>query len=278
MPPRKKAAKARATTTSTSKKAAATKKTTTGKKATKRARSPESSSDSEVEQGKPPQKRAKNAAEDTAPEPEVPTERGPSGKFDLYAMELPFLAKVYLPPGQKTSEPRFGALYDKILEYQAKPDSTARCVIPDAAKLADDPEKRGRLESAVLEDPMEGAPWDIALVDLRVVDSVVFPPTERAQFATPPQPNCGAGIEALMDGHCGVRAAGGVFRMQRAWSEERGGQTVEVWEGYLSFDVRYSAMYKRKGHGDGEKIGFPFWAVRARKGQDGKEIGLDEAD
>lgn len=202
-------------------------------------------------------------------------------------MELPFLAKVYLPPGPKISEPQFGALYDKILEYQAKPDSTARCLIPDAVEVAiesknkgdEEAETRGRLESAVLEDPMEGAPWDIALVKLRVIDSVIFPSAERAQFPTPPQTNCGTGIEgrtALGEGHCGVQSAGGVFRMQRAWVEERKEHAAEIWEGYLSFDVRFSGMYKRKGHGSGQKIGFPFWAVRARKGPDGKEIGLEE--
>jgi hypothetical protein len=215
-------------------------------------------------------------------------ESAASGKFDLYAMELPFLASVYLPPGQSASAPRFDALYDKILEYQAKPESTARCVIPAAPFASEDKgadtdtaekQKSGRLESAVLEDPMEQAPWDIALVDLQAVPSLVFPLAERKQFATPPQTDCGPGIEgrtALAESHCGAQRADGVFRMQRAWSGERAGKPVELWEGYLSFDVVYSGMYSRKGHGNGEKIGFPFWGVRARKNLDGKEIGLDD--
>ncbi|KAJ7270629.1 hypothetical protein B0H12DRAFT_1008888, partial [Mycena haematopus] len=266
---RKKSAKAK----NAGKKAASTsKKSAASKKQAKRARSPKSDSQPEVDQNAEtmrPKKRAKNAPVGLA-----------SGKFDLYAMELPFLASVYLPPGQSASAPRFGALYDKILEYQAKPDSTAQCVIPAVPfKGIPEDQKRGRLESAVFEDPMEQAPWAIALVDLQAVPALDFPLAERKQFATPPQTDCGPGIEgrtALAEGHCGVQRAGGVFRMQRAWGGERAGNAVELWEGYLSFDVVYSGMYRRKGNGNGESIGFPFWGVRARKDADGKEIGLND--
>ncbi|KAJ6455322.1 hypothetical protein C8R47DRAFT_1082776 [Mycena vitilis] len=321
MPPRKKAAgKAKAAGKSAPKKAAGNAKKAPENKtsAGKRPRSPDSSSGSESGDSvvtsprtKPAQKRAKKGIQDLAPEPEpepevderspcldllltysqAPADRGPHGKFDLYAMELPFLADVYLPPGQSASEPQFSALYDKILEYQAKPDSTAQCVIPGApvhssktknkadAKDTAEEQKSGRLESAIFEDPMEGAPWEIALVDLKVCDPIVFPPKERKQFATAPQVNCGRGIEGrteLAMSHCGVQSAGGVFRMQRAWTGKRGGDTVEVWEGYLSFNVVHSGLYKRKRHGGGQAIGFPFWGVRARKDEAGKEIGLSQ--
>ncbi|KAF7362895.1 hypothetical protein MVEN_00639900 [Mycena venus] len=292
MPPRKKAATtkgkktAQKATNKVEPTASKTAEASSKKQTTKRARSPESSSNvespSEVQQdSKRPQKRAKKAIEETTLEPQSTVEPNPSGKFDLYAMELPFLAKAYLPPGQ--AEPQFGALYDTILTYQAKPDFTARCAIPEAPfgkdtdGAGEENEKRGRLESAVLEDPMEGMPWDIALVDLSLADPLVFPPAERKQFASLPQTNCGAGIQGrtvLAAEHCGVQRADGVFRMQRVWTGERDGKAVELWEGYLSFDVVHGGMYRRKGHGSGEKIGFPFWAVRARKGEDGNEIGL----
>jgi hypothetical protein len=294
--------KAKTTARATTKKSTAASKTEAKKQASKRPHSPDNSSESQEETETPseveerPQKRVKKAIEvdhhvsifysanvysfrllqETVPAPEPePVGPIPSGKFDLYAMELPFLAKVYLPPGQNASAPQFDALYDTILTYQAKPDSTARCVIPDAPFT-----QQGRLSSAVFEDPMEGMPWEIALDDLRVADPLVFPAAERKKFASPaPQTGCGAGIQGrtvLVDSdHCGVASAEGVFRMQRVWTGERGGKGVELWEGYLSFNVVHSGLYKRKRHGAGQKLGFAFWGVRGRKDGEGKEIGLN---
>ncbi|KAJ7434710.1 hypothetical protein FB451DRAFT_1063152 [Mycena latifolia] len=77
---------------------------------------------------------------------------------------------------------------------------------------------------------------------------------------------------ALVQGHCGVQSAKGVFRMQHAWTGSTGEQ---IFEGYMSFNVRHSALYQRKGHGEGSKFGFPFWGVRVRRDAEGKKIGLD---
>ncbi|KAJ7723789.1 hypothetical protein B0H16DRAFT_1385179 [Mycena metata] len=290
--PSKKVAEIKKTTTNSTKKAPANKK---------RAHSPDGEYEPEVEAEAevdaaipakaPPRKRVKRSGAPSKEEPQAyigevreqsttkPAQPALVGKFDIYAMELPFLAKAYLPTS--TSEPQFSELYETILTYQAKSDFTARCVLPASKEDSDkDNDKPGRLSSAVLEDPMEGMPWDIALVDLQRVEPVVFLAKERKEFATPPRTNCGAGIEGhtvLEDSNCGVQSAGGVFRMQRAWTGDRGGEKVEVFEGYLSFNVVYSGMYRRKGHGSGQKIGFSFWAVRARKGADGLEIGLAQA-
>ncbi|KAJ7172823.1 hypothetical protein C8R43DRAFT_1058272 [Mycena crocata] len=188
-----------------------------------------------------------------------------AGKFDLYAMELPFLSSVYLPAG--ASQHNFAALYKTILTYQAKPDSTAQCVLPAG-------DTAGRLSSAALEDPMEGLPWDIALTDLTHVDALKFSAKERKPFVTPPREGI-PGVKAqtgLAHDHCGVQSASGVFRMQHAWTGSAG---EEVFEGYMSFNVVHSAMYKRKRHGSGLKVDFAFWAVRARRDAHGKEIGLE---
>ncbi|KAF8168999.1 hypothetical protein K438DRAFT_1730373 [Mycena galopus ATCC 62051] len=255
----------------------------------KRARSPDASSGEigEVSAKSRPLKRAKEAAalandntegaaseatpsdsESTAPPTPVL-----SGKFDIYAMELPFLAKVYLPAGK--SDPQFAALHETILKYQAKPDSTARCLIPDASSG-----KPGRLESAIFEDPMEGAPWDIAIEDLELVDALTFSSTERSGFLTPPEAGPGVtGSTVLAEDHCGVQSASGVFRMKHAWTGRGTGakaQDVDIFEGFLSFNVAHSGLYRRKGHGSGDKIKFAFWAVRARRDAAGLEIGLDE--
>ncbi|KAJ7434730.1 hypothetical protein FB451DRAFT_1063161, partial [Mycena latifolia] len=191
-----------------------------------------------------------------------------AGKFDLYAMELPFLSEVYLPEGE--TKPQFAVLYQTILKYQAKPDFTAQCVLPETGTA-------GRLASAALEDPMEGLPWDIALKDLARVDKLVFPPVERALFVTPPREGVPgiAGRTGLARGHCGVQAASGVFRMQHAWTGSGGEQ---IFEGYMSFNVAHSALYQRKGHGSGDEIDFAFWAVRARRDAQGREIGLKETE
>ncbi|KAK7032677.1 hypothetical protein R3P38DRAFT_2699993 [Favolaschia claudopus] len=292
MPPRKKtsaAGKAKtAAQTKTKKAAAASKKADapTGKR-------PRSSSDAEEEEGtaanndaaqdesstEPAQKRARKASEaqETTQESELSQDVGPipSGKFDLYRMELPFLKKVYLPPARTTDAPQFEALYDTIVPLQTKSDFSGRCVIPsEASKYLLD----GRLESVDMQDPMEEMPWEIALTDLEVVDAVVFTEQERYKFLTAPKKNCGKGIQGrteLATDHCGVDEAEGVFRMQRAWVGERDGKDVEMWEGFLSFNVSHSGMYRRKGHGGGQKSGFPFWAVRARKDDNGDEIGLE---
>ncbi|KAK6981767.1 hypothetical protein R3P38DRAFT_3459856 [Favolaschia claudopus] len=240
---------------------------------------PRSSSDAEEEEGtttnndaaqdesstEPAQKRARKASEAQLPQDVDPI---PSGKFDLYRMELPFLKKVYLPPARTTDAPQFEALYDTIVPLQAKSDFSGRCVIPsEASKYLLD----GRLESVDMQDPMEEMPWEIALTDLEVVDAVVFTEQERHKFLTPPKKNCGKGIHGrteLATDHCGVDEAEGVFRMQRAGS-------ASIWEGFLSFNVSHSWMYQRKGHGRGQKSGFPFWAVRAKKDDNGDEIGLE---
>ncbi|KAJ7825394.1 hypothetical protein B0H14DRAFT_2820732 [Mycena olivaceomarginata] len=246
-------------------KSTAASKTEAKKQTSKRPHSPDNSSDSQEETEIPSeveersQKRVKKAIEETVPAPEPePVGPIPSGKFDLYAMELPFLAKVYLPPAKTP-----------------KPDSTARCVIPDAPFT-----QQGRLSSAVFEDPMEGMHGRSRSTTYASPTPLVFPAAERKKFASPaPQTGCGAGIQGrtvLVDSdHCGVASAEGVFRMQRVWTGERGGKGVELWEGYLSFNVVHSGLYKRKRHGAGQKLGFAFWGVRGRKDGEGKEIGLN---
>ncbi|KAJ7434709.1 hypothetical protein FB451DRAFT_1418637 [Mycena latifolia] len=57
----------------------------------------------------PPKTSTKPRAPDSRPE-------SPSSwKFDVYAMELPFLSDAYLPEGE--TEPQFAALHQTIQEY-----------------------------------------------------------------------------------------------------------------------------------------------------------------
>ncbi|KAJ7618030.1 hypothetical protein FB45DRAFT_1103402 [Roridomyces roridus] len=228
------------------------------KSTAKRARSPETQTDADAGGAKKCVKKTKTEAE------KEPAEDKPlTGKFDIYPMELSFLKSVYLPSGE--SNPQFAALYKTILKYQAKPDSTGRCLLPETGA------KPGRLRTP-LRDPMEEMPWDISIEDIELVDKLVFTAAQRKDFITPPTTGAGvSGRTALTEDHCGVSSASGVFRMKLAWTGEDG---AEIFEGFLSFNVKYSGLYKRKGHGSGGKLEFPFWAVRARKGDDGKEISL----
>jgi hypothetical protein len=51
-------------------------------------------------------------------------------------------------------------------------------------------------------------------------------------------------------------------------------ESVELFEGFMSFKVSYSMLYKRNRHGNSPNIKFTFWGVRAKKDNDEKEIGL----
>ncbi|KAJ7447748.1 hypothetical protein B0H11DRAFT_1744786, partial [Mycena galericulata] len=76
---------------------------------------------------------------------------------------------------------------------------------------------------------------------------------------------------------CGVQSAPSVFWMKHSWTCKgigAAGEDADIFEGYLSF----SGLYRRKGHGSGDKIDFAFWSVRARRDAAGLEIGLTERD
>ncbi|KAJ7779236.1 hypothetical protein B0H16DRAFT_1502007 [Mycena metata] len=260
---------------------------TTRKASAKRARSPEGiSKDASITH---PHKRSKtsvsevassttvSAVADVAPatersEPAAAASSALAGKFDLYMMDLQFLSEPYLAAGK--SEPQFAKLYDAIQKVQTKSDYTARCIIP-AAPFAKD----GQLQDRGSRDPMECMPFDIDITSLELVDKLSFSAAENLKFLTPPKTGPGiTGRTKLADeSHCGIQSAGGVFRMKHAWTGKGvDGADVEIFEGYFSFRVAYSGLYRRKGHGSGGERAFAFWAVRARRNAAGEEIGLNE--
>ncbi|KAF7369196.1 hypothetical protein MVEN_00247000 [Mycena venus] len=235
------------------------------KKTAKRARSPDAGVN-EKDTGSTsvrPQKRpkevsaSKDAAKNNSPsEAAAQTPESPSlsGKFDVYQMDLAFLSDVYLPTG--TSEPQFEKLYKKIAPFT----------------------KDGQLEERGSCDPMEEMPFDIAIKELKLIDKLTFSPGEQSRFITTPQSGPGiTGRLELADSNCGIQSAAGVFRMKHVWTGKGvEGRDVEIFEGYMSFKVAHSGLYKRKGHGSGNNRVFAFWAVRGRRDADGEEIGLTE--
>jgi len=188
-------------------------------------------------------------------------------------MELPFLSKVYLPPGVST--PQYEELYKTILTYQAKDDKTARFFLASPTDVDD----TSIFIARAIEDPMEESPFDIDIRSIKHHASLSLPsdkvPSAAVAGAAPDSPGISASM-VLKDDHCGIQSASGVFKVKRVWTTKvtSSGTFAELFAGYLTFDVSYSGMYKRKGHGTGQKHKWGFWAIRARTGDDGMEIGL----
>jgi hypothetical protein len=205
------------------------------------------------------------------PAPKRPPPLNFVGNLDLYSMSLPFLKKEYLPGD--AGSPKYEQVYTTILTYQAKNDRTARCYLGSPAET-----NTSRFESRDMMDPMQEMPFDIAINSTKRQPSLSFTKSELTSFAAPESVPEGPGIAAvtaLAESHCGIQSASGVFKMKRVWTKlNSDGEYVELFEGFVSFNVSHSGLYKRVGHGSGQKTKFAFWGVRAGKDSFGKEIGL----
>lgn len=201
-----------------------------------------------------PKPTASNAIDRTA-DPEIKF----TGKFDLYGMKLPFLHKVYLPPGSKT--PNHEELYKTILTYQAKKDNTAQITLPDELTTG----ASGTFRSFVLCDPMEELPFPIKITGINKTE-VKFTSSQMAESVHISKTVQGRGVAGdleLDENNCGVSSASGEIKMRPLWSKLYAeGKNMELFEGFFSFDVSYSGMYRRKGHGSGRNVEMAFWAVR----------------
>ncbi|KII90438.1 hypothetical protein PLICRDRAFT_173853 [Plicaturopsis crispa FD-325 SS-3] len=215
---------------------------------------------------------AQSSAE--APAPVVSSTPSYAGNFDIYAMPLPFLNKVYLPAG--TSTPQYEALYREILKWQAKPDSSG-CFFLDPSS----PESC-RFESGSILDPMEESPFTFDITTIECRDKLVFTSAELANFHAPglvAGPSSGVVVEAALEDNCGIASSSAVLKVRRVWTgTSPDGDAAELFEGHLSFNIRYTSMYKRAGEGSGQNGKWAFWAVRARKDAAGEEIGLGARD
>jgi hypothetical protein len=157
--------------------------------------------------------------------------------------------------GQQNSE-----LYKTILTYQAKKDNTAQITLPDELTRAS-----GTFKSFVLCDPMEEMPFPIKITDIN--ETVVkFTSNQLKEFVHISETVKGLGVSGdleLDEDNCGVSSASGDIKMRQLWSKvDAKGKNMELFEGFFSFDVSYSGMYRRKGHGSGRNVEMAFWAVR----------------
>ncbi|PIL30062.1 hypothetical protein GSI_07795 [Ganoderma sinense ZZ0214-1] len=207
--------------------------------------------------------KAVNVVEDSAVAPSF------HGNFDLYAMSLPFLSSVFAPKRD------YAALLKTIRTYQAKPDNTAQIFLPE------DTSKSGRFESLAVLDPIQEWPFDLALRSLARKPTLTFTAREmsdNAKFfsgAGAGSPAKGPGVTAavaLAYDQCGIASSKGAFKMRRAWVSADGRD--EVFEGVFSVSIIYSSLYRGKCDETACRETFAFWGVRARVGEDGKEIGL----
>ncbi|KAG7439524.1 uncharacterized protein BT62DRAFT_1013820 [Guyanagaster necrorhizus] len=148
-----------------------------------------------------------------------------------------------------TDGPIFSGKFDLYamtnFTYQAKSDFSAQIALPDTPYT-----EEGVAGSSALCDPMECLPYDLFLKDIKAVDGLSYTEHQESFFRA-----------SDSERSCSYRE----YRYHQWWL----GNSVRSWK------IFYSNSYKRKGRGSGDDTEFAFWAVRARKDTDGKEIGLN---
>ncbi|KAH6915468.1 hypothetical protein BKA70DRAFT_1420422 [Coprinopsis sp. MPI-PUGE-AT-0042] len=232
---------------------------TEGRKPAKRAKAAEKSDESDVDRDDSARPVSKNADNDANAPSDGESNATLIGTFDLYAMELAFLNKVYSPSAGGPVDPL--TLYTTILTYQAKNDRTAKVTIPQDFSLGKD----GKFKSAVFCDPFEEMPFDIAVTAIEQADTLKL----NSKYKRPTKEAwTGPGIKASMeleDARCGIASSSGSIAFHPMWKKVgKDEKAMELFEGTLTMDIRYGSMYSRKGHGKGQNETIPFWGVRAK--------------
>ena len=94
---------------------------------------------------------------------------------------------------------------------------------------------------------------------------------ESEDESAPLKPNANLGVIADVAlanrWHRGIKTSRGEFQMRRAWVGQEG--VDEVFEGFFFLEMEYSGYYRGKRPEDGWEVKMPFWAVRARGGEEG---------
>ncbi|KAJ8079838.1 hypothetical protein PM082_016663 [Marasmius tenuissimus] len=184
------------------------------------------------------------------------------GAFDIYAMQLPFLQKALKPNGD------YAALHAEILKYQAKPDNSGQIAISVPSDTSTN--GYGRLSSGMFTEPMGDEPYEIGLASLKRHTELKFTAKEKKLFFpddadTIPK---GEGISAtlvLEEDMCTIGGISGELKMSTipVW---RGGEETQVlYQGVVSFSVRYSGLLARKGHGPGASLSVGLWLVPSKE-------------
>ncbi|KAH6915485.1 hypothetical protein BKA70DRAFT_1259080 [Coprinopsis sp. MPI-PUGE-AT-0042] len=185
------------------------------------------------------------------------TDQNLTGTFDLYGMELPFLKSVFAPNGPN-GQIFPEVLYKEILTFQADDDRTAQITIPE--DLSD-----GEFETEIFFEPLDEEPFHITATNIQQVDNLrVRTPYKRPSVDEWQGPGIKATLE-IEDGGCCVDEHSGSVRFRPMWKKVgEDGKVMELYEGRLVMDIRFTPLYARKFY-DGQKRDIAFWAVRGEK-------------
>ncbi|KAK0231767.1 hypothetical protein EDD85DRAFT_971440 [Armillaria nabsnona] len=237
-----------------------------------RASNVESDASSEDSESEVPAKRVKTDGKTKATEATnvVKEKAGFSGKFDLYNMSLDYLRRL----GND-----YEALYDAILERQEKSEFSAQVAIPKAPYFAEDGAAK---DPAFCIEDMDMFSFPLRLKYIRSVNAGYtdeelnfFPEgDDDSDSVRANAPGLIADLK-LAGRNPSARCCSGKFLMHRSWTQtKRDGSIVELFEGYFDVSLSYGQI-KYDDHACSVDNVFGFWAVRARKDEDGKEIGIE---
>ena len=198
-----------------------------------------------------------------------------AGKFDWYSTLLPFLHREYLPAG--TRKPRYPELYTALLKVQAKPDFSGRLALSESGAT-------GAFATSDIVNPMSDGPLEdpIYVLHGKTLDISLggkeMPKGQEGAAGTFKQGyKCDLEMDIGGSGACGagmISAVTGTLKMRRVWCDG----DKELFEGYIGAHITHGPTLRRKGHGAGNPWKTPIWAIRARRDEQGKEIGIDEGD
>ncbi|KAH8091657.1 hypothetical protein BXZ70DRAFT_1011062 [Cristinia sonorae] len=162
----------------------------------------------------------------------------PYGKFDLYAMRLPFLHNVYRPPDSAAVHPE--ELYKTILAYQAKNDNTAK------------------VESQTRPQRYHGQ-WHVLELNI----PVVFVGYQRPEGDWK-GPSVLGKLKIKGGGGCGIKRSSGKVGLRPLWRKESadGRKPMELWEGAFTFSADYNPIYEMISPDDSQELTLAVWAVR----------------
>jgi hypothetical protein len=141
-------------------------------------------------------------------------------------------------------------------------------------------EAKGRIRGPMIKDQILEAQYDLFIEDIEEHENVEYTSMELVDSperdVDPTGPGFTANLEFGEAGHHDiVTHSKGSIKLMRVWAKEAapGEQPMELFEGSFSLEVIYQLKYQKKV-GRVENNGSTFWAVRAKKGDDGREIGM----
>ncbi|KAI0313281.1 hypothetical protein OF83DRAFT_1294438 [Amylostereum chailletii] len=218
------------------------------------------------------------------------------GTFDIYAasFDKKKVLKVYLP--RYSGIPSPAELYEDLIRRQEENQCTGRVNLPSCKSGLDGIFKGNHIDEEA-DKPEEGYSGTLAAVNIYNMDPWKLEKPEMDVCESPFgldsyeewDTRAGPGVNAVLEypeRDCGVNSGRGYLRMRRLWARESNGELKEVFEGYFNFGIELSQMsrhrfYMGKGkdhNGPDLSYTFAFWAIRARKGADGKEISVDNME